>query len=299
MYKFVLIATKEDQASNSMIDYLLELEEFLLVDSYRNNKQNSDDCSRISQASASLIPEYKSFESVKHDNTILMIFQHDLINLTNIDDIIPKNSILLFLSKHVSKNKIPALTSHFTGNFGSSNIFGGSPYEVGIAFPTFQKEYMKQLELSLENLNKFDLTIEASHHGPTSSRNPIMFIEIGSTEDDWKNKFAAAAVCKSLLNTVAKFKGDIIPTSSNIAIGLGGNHYPQKFNDLILKSNIAFASIASKYNLENINEAMLGQMKSKSVEPVTEIFLDKKGVGSERQRLVRMAESQGLIVNLI
>lgn len=294
-----MIATKEDQASNSMINYLLELEEFLLVDSNRYNKQNSDDCYGIGQTTARRIPEYKSFESVKHVNTILMIFQHDLVNLINIDDIIPKNSILLFLSKHVSKNKIPALTSHFTANFGSSNLFGGNPYEVGIAFPTFQKEYMKQLELNMENLNKYDLTIEASHHGPTSSRNPIMFIEIGSTEDDWKNKFAAASVCKSLLSTVAKFKCDVTPSSSNIAIGLGGNHYPQKFNDLILKSNIAFASIASKYNIENINEAMLGQMRSKSVEPVTDIFLDKKGVGSAKQRLVRIAESQSLNVNWI
>lgn len=299
LYKPVIIASTEDQASTSMINYLLENELFILYDFTIAEAINDNSIRTRNIIENKLLAEVKIYQSVKYDNVTLIIFDGKLVNLTDLDLIIPNKSILIFLSKHSSKKKIPALTSHFTGNFGNNVLFGGCPNEIGIAYPTFQKQYMKRLHLNMHESDEYEITIEASHHGPTTSQNPIIFIEIGSTEVEWSNQTLASTVCKTLLNTIKEFDNYKSLSGSRIAIGLGGNHYPQKFNDLILRDNIAFASIASKYNLENIDTKMLQMMKSRSVEPVTELFIDKKTIGSERRRLSKIAESLNLEINLV
>lgn len=299
LYKPVIIASTADQASTSMMNYLLENELFVLDDPQPTIDMSDKDPHIQQQIDKKLVPEVKIYHSAKYNRASLMIFEHNLVNLPYLDVIIPDKSILIFLSKHASKKKIPSLTSHFTGNFSSSNLFGGSPNEIGIAYPTFQKHYMKRLHQNLHELDEYEITIEASHHGPTTSQNPILFIEIGSTELEWNNKFLASIVCKSILSTIIEFGINNSLSGSKIAIGLGGNHYPQKFNDMIIKDDIAFASIASKYNLENIDAKMLQMMKSRSVEPVTELFMDKKTIGPEKQRLTCIAESLDLKINLV
>jgi len=299
LYKPVIIASTEDQASTSMINYLLQNELFIPHNFPLTKTTTDNDIHTQHLKEKKLLPDAKIYQSAKNNNAKLLIFEDKLVNLQHLDLIIPDKSILIFLSKHSSNKKIPALTSHFTGNFGDTALFGGSPNEIGIAYPTFQKYYMKRLHLSMQELHEYEITIEASHHGPTTSQNPIIFIEIGSTEIEWNNQFLASTVCKSLLNTITEFDNDKSLSGSKIAIGVGGNHYPQKFNDMILGDNIAFASIASKYNLQNIDEKTLEMMKSRSVDPVTELFIDKKTIGSERQRLSKIAESLDLEVNLV
>jgi D-aminoacyl-tRNA deacylase len=230
----------------------------------------------------------------KYNNLNLVVTDEELIHIKNIDKFEFPNNVLIFLSKHESKSKIPALTSHFTGNFSTDKSLGGAAFEIGIAYPSFQKEYMKNLFLMKNSLPKYDLTIESSHHGPTSSSNPILFIEIGSSEEEWNNKKTAKMVCDCLIQTIQNVNKKANNEELEIAIGLGGNHYPQKFNNLILSSNVAFASIASKHNLRFINNEMLNQMWEKSIEKVTSIYIDKKGMGSEKNRILSLLRTHVL-----
>lgn len=239
-------------------------------------------------------PKIKFLRSNEYHNLDLVVTDEELIHLRNINKFEFPNSVMIFLSKHASKSKIPALTSHFTGNFSTDNSLGGAAHEIGIAYPSFQKEYMKKLYSMKNSLPKYDLTIESSHHGPTSSSNPILFIEIGSSEEEWNNKKTAKVVCECLLQTIQNANKKTNIEESEIAIGLGGNHYPQKFNNLILTSNVAFASIASKHNLRFINTEMLEQMWKKSIEKVTSIYIDKKGMGSEKDRILSLLRTQEL-----
>jgi D-aminoacyl-tRNA deacylase len=230
----------------------------------------------------------------KYNNLNLVATDDELIHIKNIDKFEFPNNVLIFLSKHASKSKIPTLTSHFTGNFSTDKSLGGAAFEIGIAYPSFQKEYMKNLFSIRNNLPKYDLTIESSHHGPTSSSNPILFIEIGSSEEEWNNKETAKMVCDCLIQTIQNANKKENNEELEIAIGLGGNHYPQKFNNLILSSNVAFASIASKHNLRFINNEMLNQMWEKSIEKVTSIYIDKKGMGSEKNRILSLLRTHVL-----
>ncbi len=274
-----------------MLNYLkneIEFEDYCSLNDYSKLEIDKNQEVRASDS------KIKFLKSKKYHNLNLVVTDEELIHLKNIEKSEFQNSVLIFLSKHASKSKIPTLTSHFTGNFSIDNSLGGAPSEIGVAYPSFQKVYMKNLYSMKNSLPKYDLTIEASHHGPTSSSNPILFIEIGSSEEEWSNKKTAKLVCECLIQTIQNVSEKANVEESEIAIGLGGNHYPQKFNNLILTSNIAFASIASKHNLRFISNEMLEQMGGKSIEKVTSIYIDKKGMGSEKDRILSLLRTQEL-----
>jgi D-aminoacyl-tRNA deacylase len=296
--KFTIITSSKDIASLTMLNCLeneieLELEDIDYLNDYSKLETDKN------QDVRSCNPKIKFFRSKKYHDLNLFVTDEELIHLRNIDKFEFSNSILIFLSKHASKSKIPALTSHFTGNFSMDNSLGGAPSEIGIAYPRFQKEYMKNLYSMKNSLHNYDLTIEASHHGPTSSVNPILFIEIGSSEEEWNNKKTAKMVCECLIQTIENVSKNANLEESEISIGLGGNHYPQKFNKLILTSNVAFAAIASKHNLRFISNEMLEQMRRKSIEKVTSIYIDKKGMSSEKERILSLLRTQELEIKYI
>ena len=294
--KCILLSSNKDLASRTMRDYLIEFEGFDQL-SLPNYPVCSNDNEEGLVQNASI--KNKIFRSKKYDDIDLLVFDWELIHLTNLDRLFSENCFLIFLSKHASSSKIPTLTSHFTGNFSSINTLGGNPYELGVAYPTFQKEYMKNLASRKEDLHYYNLTIESTHHGPTSSCNPLMFVEIGSTEKEWEDRLTSSTICKCLLQTIVKINKNQAKERSKIAIGIGGNHYPQKFNELILSSNVAFASIASKYNLKYIDQEMLKKMKSRSIEQVTDVFFDKKSLGVEKNRLISIAEAEDVVTNFL
>jgi D-aminoacyl-tRNA deacylase len=62
----------------------------------------------------------------------------------------------------------------------------------------------------------------------------------------------------------------------------------------LLESKFGLAAVASKHNLEAVDEEILNQMVEKSVEKVTHVILDSKGLGSQRDRIMKIAEKTRL-----
>lgn len=279
---FAIITSTRDQASNTMKRCLIEYEKFEKI---KDNETTQN---------YNLNKDFKTFSSTKYPNITLIITSNNLIDLDNLDSIIPKGSMIIFLSKHTSKSKIPTLTSHSTGNFSENTMFGGKPMEIGNTFPSFQKIYMKKLYREKEKVSEYNLTIEATHHGPTSSVNPMIFIEIGSSEIQWNDKNTASIVCKCVIDTIKSIKKDTNDNTTDIGIGLGGNHYPQEFNKLILFSNVAFGPIISKYNIEFIDKKMIEKIKEKSIEKIIKIYIDQKGLGKGKEKVLNLLKDQDL-----
>lgn len=255
---FTLVTSESDPASKTMIEYLQDYKKF---------------------------NELKNFclNSSLYDNVSIFLSTNQLIFTDRFDDLSKKTDAFIFLSRHQSKSKIPSLTCHFPGNF-FTNHYGGNKYELGIAYPSLQKNYLKKIYQSREIVPLCDITIETTHHGPTSLNKPVMFVEIGSSEDQWSNMDIAAVVCDSLLDILTKK----MINAKYIGIGLGGNHYGSKFNKLILETDYGIGHIANKYNLVNLNNDMLNQMISKCYEKVTYIIIDQKGLGNEKQRIMSL-----------
>ena len=262
-----------------MKNYLIQEQNFKKIN---NNTQNHNNINN----------GYEFFNSSVHPNITLIITKRNLIEIDDIDSVISNGDMIIFLSKHASKSKTPTLTSHSTGNFSEDNLLGGKPLEIGNTFPSFQKQYMKRLYEKKEELLNYNIVIEATHHGPTSFINPMLFVEIGSSEIQWNDKLAASIVCKCVLETVKDIKKRVSSNNIDIGIGIGGNHYPQKFNNLILFSNVAFGPIISKYNLAFINEKTIEKMKIKSIEKIGHIYIDEKGLGKEKEKVLELLKDQ-------
>jgi len=198
--------------------------------------------------------------------------------------------MFIFLSKHRSHSSIPTLTCHFTGNFSADNSYGGNPRQLAISYPSLQKGYLKAITAVRHKVPEYEVIIEATHHGPTSLNKPVLFVELGSSEKQWADENAASVICDSLLRLLENG----FERCEKVGIALGGTHYPRKFNKLLLESNFGLAAVASKHNLEAIDDAMLDQMIEKSIEKVTHIVLDSKGLGTEKDRILKTVQKTPL-----
>jgi D-aminoacyl-tRNA deacylase len=234
----------------------------------------------------------QSYISPRYDNILLYISSDSLLTLENLDDLYPNADAFIFLSKHKSESCTPTLTCHCTGNFSMDNTHGGNPREIAISYPSLQKGYLKAITAARQKVPQYDIIIEATHHGPTSLNTAVLFVELGSSEKQWTDNNAASMICESLLEVL----DNRIEHCDKVGIALGGTHYPIKFNKLLLESKFGLAAVASKHNLEAIDEEMLNQMIEKSVEKVTHVILDSKGLGSQKDRIVKMAEKTHLEV---
>jgi D-aminoacyl-tRNA deacylase len=266
---FTLVASKQDLASMTMANYLIHNKHFSVHD-----KNNSE--------------EYTSevYKKIK-----LHISHENLLYIKELDTRYPHSKAFIFLSKHRSESKIPTLTCHCTGNY-ADNPYGGNSRELAISYPYLQKRYLKEINNSKPALSYYEIVIEASHHGPTSLKKPVLFIEIGSTERQWIDRNAASIVCNCLLRVLLNGLGKC----EKVGICLGGTHYPSKFNTLLLESEFGLAAVAPRHNLESVDKDMLNQMIAKSIERVTHIIVDWKGLGKEKNRIMGLVEDTGLKV---
>jgi D-aminoacyl-tRNA deacylase len=270
---YTLVASEKDLASMTMVEYL------------KNNKGFST----ITNYGESIILQSKEYRNVKLfvcNNSLLHLEGLDKISIWNSKDI---QSSYVFLSKHVSKSGTPTLTCHSTGNY-AGNPNGGNSREIALSNPHLQKQYMLHLVKVKSALPNYDIVIEATHHGPTSLNGPVLFVEIGSTEREWTDINAASIVCDCILDAI---ESDL-NCCKKVGIGLGGTHYPLKFNKLLLKSEFGLAYIATKYDLQSIDKKMLEQMILKSIEKITHMIVDWKGLGKEKDRIMRLVADTGL-----
>jgi D-aminoacyl-tRNA deacylase len=268
---FVLVTSGHDLAGTTMSSYLIRNAEFA-IESKRGEVYG------------------ESYRSQRHKNIRFHIFSGDLLTSEKISDLYSGADVFIFLSKHRSNSSIPTLTCHFTGNFSADNSYGGNPREIAISYPSLLKAYLKAITAARQRVPEYEVIIEATHHGPTSLNKPVLFVELGSSEKQWADENAASVICDTLLDIL----DNGFERCKKVGIALGGTHYPRKFNKLLLDSKFGLAAVASKHNLEAIDHAMLNQMIEKSIEEVTHIVLDSKGLGKQKDRILKIVEKTSL-----
>ena len=91
----------------------------------------------------------------------------------------------IFLSRHYAESGIPSLTVHTTGNFTDEPVLGGRPQRGGRGEPRPPEELPSCAQQAEGRLEGYEITIEATHHGPTSLKKPVLFVELGSSEKNW------------------------------------------------------------------------------------------------------------------
>jgi D-aminoacyl-tRNA deacylase len=295
--RYTLVASRKDAASLTMAECLIDDIGFSKDENNKNGVNNE------SQKIGSPHSPYNSSSGNRNNNehfdsysfkNIKLHLSHDrsLLHLDDLDDIYPDSEAFVFLSKHSSESGIPTLTCHFTGNFSDSNPYGGVPREIGIAYPYIQKSYIIDITSKRSLVSEYDIIIEATHHGPTSLKKPSLFVEIGSTQKEWTDKETASVVCQSVVTILTRHNTSA--RCKSVGIAFGGTHYPTKLNKLLLESDFGLASVAARHNLTTVDESMIKQMISRSVEEVTYAIVDRKGMGKQKNKILRLIDKENL-----
>ncbi len=215
--------------------------------------------------------------------------EEEIISDENLDyEKINRYDFIIFASKHQSKEGIKCLSVHAPGNW-KKNELGGKENKVCLTSAQFQKQLFENLNkrATEHNLKDYQITLECTHHGPLINK-PCIFIEIGSTENEWKDRRAGFIIAKTIRDTIEQFKEN---PYNEIAVGIGGPHYCPNFNNIQLKSNYAISHIIPGYALP-LTEEMIKEAIKKTEEEVDFVILDWKGLGNadERQRILQILD---------
>jgi len=228
---------------------------------------------------ASLLEEEHGIKALEYDNEILHM--DGVMNLSG-------TSMCIVASRHKSESGTPTLTAHSPGNYGTAQA-GGRDRELGYA-PAL---YLRKAAMLLQENRKvgYESCLEATHHGPTGFPFPMVFVEVGSGVNEWNDLFACRIIAKIIAELVS---GE--PQDAPTAIGFGGGHYCRKFS---LVSDYALGHICPKYNLANLDSAMLEQMIEKTIPKPEYALVEKKGLGGEKERIRKLLSETCLSVKEI
>lgn len=159
---------------------------------------------------------------------------------------------IIFASRHSSAEGIHTFSVHTPGNFVDAQ-FGGKPGLICRSNPVAQKLALCEMKRLKEEAGlSYDVTMEATHHGPYTET-PTMFAEIGSGEEQWKDEKAGGVVASAIMKSLEYKKYDFPK-----AVGIGGGHYCQKHTDLMLFRDTAVGHVITKHvplTIENMTYA--------------------------------------------
>lgn len=193
---------------------------------------------------------------------------------------INRYDFVIFASKHQSEKKTKTLSIHAPGNLRNAEL-GGKNKKLSSTSALFSKQLYEKLIKNRDkfNLNNYQVTLECTHHGPLIDK-PCIFIEIGSTEFEWKDRKAGFVIAKTISEIIEEFKEN---PYNEIAVAIGGPHYCPNFNKIQKNTNVAIGHVIPQYQLP-LTEEMIQETIKKTYEPVDFVLLDWKGLGNSEQR---------------
>lgn len=207
---------------------------------------------------------------------LLTRVEQDIIHAEGLDSLGAEE--LIFASRHRSESGKPTLTAHATGNFGKAE-YGGSEGELSfVSADTMRNIFLKMLGCPLQ---EYSVSLEQTHHGPTGFKTPMCFVELGSSEAQWKDTKAAGFLADCILQGLES-KG-----KAEKACGFGGNHYSQLFTRL--EKEYAFGHMCPKYSLPHLDESLALQMSERS--KAHRAIIDKKGISLKPRLLATLKDS--------
>jgi D-aminoacyl-tRNA deacylase len=215
-----------------------------------------------------------------HDKETKLLLVNTEIVKTQFLDSLVKPQLFIFLSRHSSAQGIPTLSVHTPGNISEAK-FGGKPKKVSISpANALRSSLLEMAKLTSKQSLSYEVSYECTHHGPSLAA-PAMFVELGSSPQQWKDLKAAEVVAEAAVAAVSEFSN-----CSSVALGIGGPHYNKKFTTMAITGHWAFGHMIPKYALSNIDVWMIKQCLEKTLEPVDSVVLDWKGIKGEHKSII-------------
>ena len=273
--KVAIIVPEKDQAAQTMWGILEQQSLFKETQDSFDNK-----------------PVYSFIQNPK--DIKLVHSNRDGVESNHLDESI-RADLYIFASRHRAASGTPALLIHPTGNWSKITL-AGRESELSYTSSRALNLGLRKLKEKQEkfNLDEFKVDLEVTHHGPTELITPLIFMELGSSEDYWIHQKGAEAVVEAIIETAIGFiKKEEFKKSSYI--GIGGNHYAYRFHKHLIENPSVYVShIAAKHSLDDLTEEVLKQAFDKTIESPIGALIDKKGARSEqRKNIVEMLDNLG------
>jgi len=267
----LLVTSRKDIASLNIMKNILRNYPFIEInEAYQNN------------------PIYLA--DVRGKRVKLILIEEESIRAQKLSENFPDSNLIVFISRHSSISGKPTLSVHTPGNFNKAD-FGGLSKQVSISPATAMRDALKALSLFTESMHlDYEISYECTHHGP-SLNVPAMFVELGSTSEQWCDEKAAKAVAHAVMSAIGKFG-----ISANTAVlGIGGPHYNHRFTRMALDGRAVFGHMVPKHAVQFLDLDMLSQCMKKTLEKVDCAILDWKGIcGPDKPKLLDMLGKIGL-----
>lgn len=220
----------------------------------------------------------------------LVTLNEESIRAQNLTDSYPAPELVVFISRHSSLSGTPTLSVHTPGNLGEAD-HGGIPRKISFSPANAMRDALKAMVRFKEEMQlDYEVSYECTHHGP-SLNVPAMFVELGSSSQQWRDLRAAEAVAHAAMKAVSSFG----KSKARAVLGVGGSHYNSRFTRMALESEVAFGHIIPKYALSNVDLEILKQCVERTLERVESAILDWKGIkGEHKPALVGLLEKINL-----
>lgn len=227
---------------------------------------------------------------VNKKEVTLIILKEETIEAQDLTENFTKPELVVFVSRHSSTSGKPTLSVHTPGNISSAE-FGGLPKQVSISPATAMRDVLKALAFFKEGMElNYEVSYECTHHGPSLDA-PTMFVELGSSEEQWRDSKAAEAVAHAAMSAIGKFK----VTNNKAVLGIGGTHYNQKFTRMTLEDKAVFGHMIAKYAVSMVDGEIIRHCIDMTLEKVDFAVLDWKGIKSaDKPKLLKALEGAEL-----
>jgi len=224
------------------------------------------------------------------EGVLLVTIARETIYAEDLEDFLRVRGVI-FVSRHAAESGIPAFLAHTPGNWTDEALYGGRPRSVCIAMPIRLAKVVRALDKlrEEEGFSDWRCGLEVTHHGPYLEHTPAMFVELGSTQREWRNEKAAEVVAQAIAEAL-----DVLEEGP-VAVGFGGPHYAPQFSRAVLNEGLAISHIVPKYAFPYVSSRELRLAIERSVIRPSVALIDWKSLKSdERQMVIRVCDEEGL-----
>ncbi|MBS3815066.1 MAG: D-aminoacyl-tRNA deacylase [Hadesarchaea archaeon] len=205
----------------------------------------------------------------KRDNLIVTSISG---GVTSLEDLPVSADELIVASRHESETGRPCLTTHVPGDLDSGELAISAPFTLKSVLRKLREEN-RELELG------YDVSLEATHHGPVGLSVPVTFVEIGSSLDEWENSTAGEAAARAILAATEN------QCSGRVGVGVGGTHYARKHSKIVLRTNVGIGHIVPKY--QDFTKSLLESTLERTSGDLPAFVLDWKGLNSNQREKIK------------
>ena len=192
---------------------------------------------------------------------------------------------IIFLSAHSSAKGVESFTVHSEGNWGREAALGGKGRSLSVAAPLYMLKLARIMGNSERGGSNF--VYEATHHGPLLNT-PSLFMEFGGGEGAKMNKPKAEMLAEYAYRIL-----DADDYHEKVVVGIGGQHYSEKFTRLALSKGYAFAHIMPKYYCSEVE--MLEQAFERSSPKPSAAVIEWKSIKAEtRNSIIKKLNDMGM-----